>query len=201
MNFTSHLSSLLPYKRAPLILLTSFLTKFFKDVDCSLWSYSRKEAWRRRFWRGLCCLEHLQAANGEPPKLLILQLYSFLPFQVAVKVVEKSGAGLLQLQVLLPRELAILSKLKNSHPNICQLHYVEDSPSHVYIVQKLAVNGDLGDYVSARGGRLPEAEGRWAMSQLCSAVDYLHKEGIVHRDIKVENVLVDEGMRIVLAGK
>lgn len=49
------------------------------------------------------------------------------------------------------------------------------------------------DYVSRRGGRLPEGESRVLFQQLVSAVAYCHRKGVVNRDVKLENVMVATG--------
>ena len=50
----------------------------------------------------------------------------------------------------------------------------------------------------AEKGRLGEEETRVLFGQLCLAVAYVHEKGIVHRDLKLENVLLDERCRVKL---
>lgn len=51
--------------------------------------------------------------------------------------------------------------------------------------------GELFDYIQQRG-RIHEEAARTFMRQLVDAVGYMHRMGIVHRDLKLENILVDE---------
>jgi serine/threonine protein kinase len=98
----------------------------------------------------------------------------------------------------LAREYTVLKDL--SHPNIIRVEKVFYSTSNIYIFQELVTGGDLLSYIGCRG---PLSEGHAAMitRQLLEAVKYLHDNNIVHRDIKLENVLMTssrEGARIVL---
>jgi hypothetical protein len=98
----------------------------------------------------------------------------------------------------LAREYTVLKDL--NHPNIVRVEKVFYSTSTIYIFQELVTGGDLLSYVDCRG---PLSEGHAAMitKQLLEAVKYLHDNNIVHRDIKLENVLMTssrEGARIVL---
>lgn len=56
------------------------------------------------------------------------------------------------------------------------------------------------DYLAGRG-RLSETEARRKFWQILSAVEYCHEHGIVHRDLKAENLLLDANMNIKIAGQ
>lgn len=84
------------------------------------------------------------------------------------------------------------------HPHICQLYEIIATESHVWLVSELCAGGELFDYLLEKG-RLQEGEARRVFGQLCLAVGYIHSRGIVHRDLKLENVLLDERCNVKLA--
>jgi serine/threonine protein kinase len=66
------------------------------------------------------------------------------------------------------------------------------------MVMEYASGGELFEYVQKRK-RLGEIRAKMLMFQILSAVDYLHLKGIVHRDLKLENVLMDGDGNVKLA--
>ncbi|KAI6215631.1 Protein kinase domain-containing protein [Aphelenchoides besseyi] len=86
------------------------------------------------------------------------------------------------------REVQILQGL--SHPHIIKLYEIIRTDKHLYIVTELATGGELFDLLMYNG-RQNETEARRIFQQLTSAVAYCHANGIVHRDLKAENILLD----------
>lgn len=62
---------------------------------------------------------------------------------------------------------------------------------------ELCSGGELYDYLVERG-RILEGEARKLFGELAVAVGFMHKQGVVHRDLKLENVLLDGELRIKL---
>lgn len=58
--------------------------------------------------------------------------------------------------------------------------------------------GELFEYIQQRG-RIPEATARRFMRQLINAVNYMHRMGVVHRDLKLENILVDDYDNLIIS--
>ncbi|RHZ89124.1 hypothetical protein Glove_19g171 [Diversispora epigaea] len=80
-----------------------------------------------------------------------------------------------------------------NHQNIVKLHDVFDDDDFVYFRMELCSNQSLFEMVSNRGG-LTEPEVRFYMLQLLDAVEYMHKNNILHRDLKLENIFISEDM-------
>ncbi|XP_041354216.1 serine/threonine-protein kinase MARK2-like [Gigantopelta aegis] len=70
-----------------------------------------------------------------------------------------------------------------------------ETENSYYLVTELCQSGDLMDYICKRK-KLDEKEVRRYIGQIVSAVDYLHRSGILHRDLKIENLLLDENKDI-----
>ena len=74
-----------------------------------------------------------------------------------------------------------------------------ETENHYYLVLELVRGGDLMTHICNKK-RLSEQEAQKYTRQIISAVDYLHSIGIVHRDLKVENLLLDENKNIKIIG-
>ncbi|XP_020409716.1 CBL-interacting serine/threonine-protein kinase 1 isoform X1 [Prunus persica] len=112
----------------------------------------------------------------------------------AVKILEKTRIIDLKItdqkkkKLQIKREIGTLKLLK--HPNVVRLHEVVASKTKIYMVLEYVTGGELFDKI-AHKGKLAEAEGRKLFQQLIDGVSYCHNKGVFHRDLKLENVLVD----------
>ncbi|XP_029429395.1 NUAK family SNF1-like kinase 2 [Rhinatrema bivittatum] len=107
---------------------------------------------------------------------------------VAIKSIRKDRIKDEEDLVHIRREIEVMSSL--SHPHIISIYEVFENSSKIVIVMEYASGGDLYDYISERQ-RLTEQEARHVFRQIVSAMYYCHKNGIVHRDLKLENILLD----------
>ncbi|KPI45128.1 Serine/threonine-protein kinase plo1 [Cyphellophora attinorum] len=90
-------------------------------------------------------------------------------------------------------ELQIHAKM--NHPNIVDFLRAFTLDDHTYVVLELCSNGNLTDMVRARSClSLPEV--RRFLIQICGGVRYMHKRSVIHRDLKMGNVFLDEHMNI-----
>ncbi|CAI5955264.1 unnamed protein product [Closterium sp. NIES-65] len=106
----------------------------------------------------------------------------------ACKTIKKRNIETLPAAEDIRREVEALEKVKG-HPGIVELHSVFEDPQAVHLVMQLCRHGDLFDHVKMRT-RLPEPTAACILSQLLHALQHCHDLGVIHRDVKPENVLI-----------
>lgn len=109
--------------------------------------------------------------------------------EVAIKVMDKEKLIKLGAVHQIKREIAVMRRLR--HPNIVQLHKVMACKSRIFVVMEYVRGGPLYRHIPVNGG-MKEEEARRVFQQLVSALTFCHAQGVYHRDIKPDNLLVDE---------
>ncbi|XP_051972182.1 hormonally up-regulated neu tumor-associated kinase homolog A [Xyrauchen texanus] len=110
--------------------------------------------------------------------------------KVAVKVIDKRKAKKDSYIIKnLRREGQIQQMIR--HPNITQLLDIVETKNSYYLVMELCTGGNLMNHIYEMK-KLDESEAQKYVRQLVMAVDHLHRAGVVHRDLKIENLLLDE---------
>ncbi|ORZ37910.1 hypothetical protein BCR44DRAFT_1483602 [Catenaria anguillulae PL171] len=92
-------------------------------------------------------------------------------------------------------EVKLLMRL--NHPNIIGLYQVIDSDDECFIIMEYAPGGELIDYIAAKD-YLSEKEARRFFRQIMSAIDHCHQASVVHRDLKLENLLLSASRDILI---
>ncbi|HYD54640.1 MAG TPA: serine/threonine-protein kinase, partial [Gemmatimonadaceae bacterium] len=103
---------------------------------------------------------------------------------------------------VLPPELAFRSEIRSrflreaetaaslSHPNIVPIYSVDEAEGLVFFVMSLIEGDNLAKRLHDRGVMAPD-EVRRILCDVADALDYAHDRGVVHRDIKPDNILLD----------
>ncbi|KAK1902222.1 NUAK family SNF1-like kinase 2 [Dissostichus eleginoides] len=115
---------------------------------------------------------------------------------VAIKSIRKEKIKDEQDLVHIRREIEIMSSL--CHPHIITIYEVFENKDKIVIVMEYASRGDLYDYICDKRS-ISERDARSFFRQIVSAVHYCHQNGIVHRDLKLENILLDGNGNVKIA--
>lgn len=118
------------------------------------------------------------------------------PSQVAIKLIKRASIQKdSDSEVKIHREINSLKLL--NHPNIVNLVEVMKSGKYIGIVLEYASGGELFDYI-LHHKYLKENVAKKLFAQLVSGVDYMHSKGLIHRDLKLENLLLDKHKNVII---
>ena len=111
----------------------------------------------------------------------------------ATKKIDKKFAANPKARKYLENEIAILKDI--SHENIVKLYEVKETSQFYYLVTEYCNGGDLSDcldtYQDKYNKPFTEEIVQYLMKQIVSAIRYLHEKTILHRDLKLDNILVN----------
>ncbi|XP_077171182.1 testis-specific serine/threonine-protein kinase 4 [Paroedura picta] len=115
---------------------------------------------------------------------------------VAIKIISKKKASEDYLTKFLPREIQVMKSLR--HKYLISFYQAIETTSRHYIIMELAPCGDVLEWIQKSGACSEALAGKW-FSQLALGIAYLHSKGIVHRDLKLENLLLDKRENIKIS--
>ncbi|KAG7447194.1 Pkinase-domain-containing protein [Guyanagaster necrorhizus] len=124
-----------------------------------------------------------------------LGLHSQWGEEVAVKLIRRGNVDTSVRMSKVEREIEVLRTLK--HPNIVRLYDVIETDKYIGIIIEYASGGELFDHILAHR-YLRERDAAKLFSQLISGVWYIHQKKIVHRDLKLENLLLDRHRNVII---
>jgi WD40 repeat protein len=117
--------------------------------------------------------------------------------QVAIKVIQPQYANQPAFIRRFEIEAQLIAQLE--HPHIVPLYDFWRDPSGAYLVMRLLRGGSLTDLLDRVGGPLPLDLAARLLEQISAALTVAHRNGIIHRDMKPANVLLDEDRNGYLA--
>ncbi|XP_043680150.1 MAP/microtubule affinity-regulating kinase 3-like isoform X2 [Vespula pensylvanica] len=118
-------------------------------------------------------------------------IHTILRTKVAVKIIDTQHGRQDYVMKNLTREAKLLSMLQ--HPSIVRLYETIQYGSVYYLVMELATGGDLCTHIKQQpSGMLDEMTAKLYARQLVGALKHMHSRGIVHRDLKMENIMLQD---------
>lgn len=115
---------------------------------------------------------------------------------VAIKIINKSTAPQEFLDKFWPRERSVMETM--NHKNIVRMYEIFQQGNKIYMSLERAPRGDLLDYIRLKGP-LKDNEARLYFNDMCAGIRYIHDIGIIHRDLKCENLLLFERQTLKIA--
>jgi tetratricopeptide (TPR) repeat protein len=115
---------------------------------------------------------------------------------VALKIVRPELATKTEAMQRFKQELLLASKI--SHKNILRIHDLGDIGGLKFITMAFVEGADLAGLIEKKG-RLPFDRALKFTRQLCAALEAAHNEGVVHRDLKPHNILIDKSDNIYIS--
>ena len=109
---------------------------------------------------------------------------------VALKLVRRDLTRDPNVSQRFKQELLLASKI--SHRNILRIHDLGDGPEDTKFISMAYIEGQDLSQLLKKEGKLPLPRALNIAHQLCAALDAAHEEGVVHRDLKPQNILVDQ---------
>ena len=109
--------------------------------------------------------------------------------KVAIKILEKSKMTKFDDKARLEREIKILKKIH--HPNIVKLFCVIETDRQIFLIMEYIKGNEMFQYILVKK-KLEEEEACNFFLQIINCIDYLNKIKVVHRDLKAENIIIEQ---------
>ena len=114
--------------------------------------------------------------------------------KVAIKILEKNKIKKYEDKLRIQREVDLLKKLR--HPNIVRLYSIIETEKQILLITEYIKGKELFHYILLKK-KLSEEEACYYFNQIVSGVEYLHRLKIAHRDIKSENLIIEQNTKLI----
>ncbi|HRD85363.1 MAG TPA: serine/threonine-protein kinase, partial [Rubrivivax sp.] len=137
-----------------------------------------------------------QGAMGVVHEAVDTRLNRTVAIKTVLRTFVSNGTLAREYAARFEREAQAAARL--AHPNVVTVHDFGDDDDKSYIVMEFVRGRELAQAFD-QGERFPLPEAVRIMTELLAALDYAHRQGIVHRDVKPANVMLDESGHVKLA--
>ena len=125
-----------------------------------------------------------------------LAAHEYTGSKVAIKIIKKSVIKSHKMSVKIEREIRLMRYF--NHPNLIKLYQVLDADQNIFVVMEYVNGGELFNLVN-EGSGLDEVSARKYFRQIIDGVEHCHQHLVCHRDLKLENILVDDKGHVKIA--
>ncbi len=115
--------------------------------------------------------------------------------KVAIKLLPREFLRDNEFTVRFKREAQIAANLE--HPNIVRIYQISAEKDRCYFVMSFIPGGTLSEKMKVQGALKLDDIIQWG-TDVCSALSYAHEHGVVHRDLKPDNIMIDQYNRAVV---
>ena len=121
--------------------------------------------------------------------LVKLGLHKKTKQKVAIKIIKKEAMTTQDVE-LVKSEIDIMKLCM--HPNVVRLLDHFENAEYIFIIMEYLTGGDLGEYLNKVKYKVSESRAAEIMFQLGKGIKYIHEYGILHRDLKPDNIMLTE---------
>lgn len=118
---------------------------------------------------------------------------------LALKVIEKASVFESESSYRHAVDERIVLQIVRHHPFVLDMRYALQNSKRLFLVTEFCGGGDMFEYLNQQPTPLDENATRFVAAEVILAIEHLHNLGIVYRDLKLENILIDADGHIRLA--